>query len=246
MRTTKTGFTLFVIWVLSIDYCQSQEFSGSWIMAYMRAKQPVFTMIQQDGELTLEDETPQDSTIIQSSALMLMTAVGGDSAVSYSWDGEERWAIERLEGQLRFNGVRDSLYGNYDQEGRLVLASTIDTVPTEYIFESLSLRNKKQKLDIIDTRWKVEGDAGLLSNQQFVFQQDSLLTTELEGRAAFGEYYIHPLGRQNALELVVNQPDNFMGIIYLTRVSRRRMYGVLYAVIDDETRPKKYSITLRR
>ena len=242
MRKLLSGITLLLL----VTQVAAQDFTGSWIMSYMRAKQPVFTMIQEDGELTLEDETPQDSTIIQSSALMLMTSISKDSAVSFSWDGEERWAIERIEGMLRFNGARDSLYGNYDQDGRLILASTIDQVPTEYIFEPLSFKQKKQKLDIINTRWKVQGEAGLLTNQQFIFQKDSLLTTELEGRAAFGEYYIHPLGKQNALEFVVNLPENFMGIIYLTRVSKRKMSGIFYAVVDDATRPRKTAITLKR
>ena len=71
----------------------AQNISGTWVMAYIKAKQPVFTMVQKDGELVLEDETPQDSTIIYSPGLMLMQPFSKDSAVSYSWYGAEKWSI---------------------------------------------------------------------------------------------------------------------------------------------------------
>jgi len=242
MRKLLCLFTL----LFSAIWLPAQEFEGSWVMAYMRARQPVFTMIQQDGELSLEDETPEDSTIIQSSGLMVMTAQGKDSAVSYSWDGEEHWFIERLPDMIRFNGSLDSLYGNFDADGRLVLASTLDEVPTEYIFEPLQLRKKQQDLEIINTQWSVLGEADFLTNHKLIFQADSVLTNELDGRAAFGEYYIHPLGKHVALEFVINLPETYMGIIYFTRVTKRRLIGFFYAVIDDENLPRKVPVTLKR
>lgn len=237
--------SLFALLLLA-GHASAQEFKGSWIMAYMRAKQPVFTMIQEAGELSLESETPEDSTIIQSSGLMLMKSLGSDSAVSYSWDGEERWFIERLPDMIRFNGSLDSLYGNYDVEGRLVLSSTLDEVPTDYIFVPLDFKQKRQDLDIVNTQWSVVGEAGFLTDQKFIFQADSVLTNELKGKAAFGEYYIHPIGVHYALEFVVNLPETYMGIIYLTRVSRRRLSGLFYEVIDDVSSPLPVSVTLKR
>lgn len=225
---------------------EAQDFSGTWVMAYVKAKQPVFTMIRQNGELSLEDETPEDSTIIQSHGLMLLQALTDDKARSYSWDGEENWEIEYLDKGLRLKGSVDSLYGDFDAEGRLVLSSTLDDVPTQYFFEPLNFPGKAQPLEIVNTQWTVDADAGLLSNQLLSFQADSVLTNEHEGRAAFGEYYIHPLGQQTALEFVINLPDNYMGIIYFTRIRKRKMEGIFYEIVDDNQKPVRLPITLRR
>jgi hypothetical protein len=233
--------------VLLISFqCYSQEISGSWIMTYIKAKQPVFTMIQQDGELTLEDEVPQDSTIIYSPGLMLIEPFSNDSAISYSWEDTEKWQIRRVDEQLWFYGERDSLFGDFDAEGRLVLSSTLDDRPTDYVFEELKFRRSTDKLDIENTTWQVSAEDSFLNDQIINFKQDSLLTSELNAKAEFGEYYIHPIEDKFAIEFVVNTPKSYIGIIYITRVSRKKMEGVFYALTEDGIRPKRTEIVLRK
>lgn len=224
----------------------SQQVSGSWIMTYIKAKQPVFTMIQEDGELTLEDETPQDSTIIYSPGLMLMKPFSKDSAISYSWEDVEKWAFEKLGDQFWFYGERDSLYGNLDAEGRLVLSSTLDDRPTSYVFEKQKFARSASRLNIENTTWTVSAQDSFLKDQILNFKQDSVLTSELNGKAEFGEYYIHPIEDKFAIEFVVNMPKSYIGIIYITKVARKKMEGVFYALVEDGVRPKRTRITLRR
>ena len=170
-----------------VFYSQAQEFSGSWTMGYIKAKQPVFTMIQKNGRLSLEDETPQDSTYIYGPGLMLLEAVTRDSAVSYSWGQEEKWAIEYRQDELRFNGKADTLYGNFDAEGRLVLSSTIDDRPTDYVFIKTEYTQVRDELDIINTQWTVEGEADYLTGQSINFKADSVLYNQQGEFGAEGE-----------------------------------------------------------
>ncbi|MCE7995023.1 MAG: hypothetical protein HEP71_23800 [Roseivirga sp.] len=238
---------LFFLLLLSFHLTTiGQEISGSWIMTYIKAKQPVFTMIQQDGELTLEDETPQDSTIIYSPGLMLMKPFSKDSAISYSWEDIEKWSFERLDGQVWFYGVRDSLYGAFDAEGRLVLSSTVDDRPTDYVFEKQKFAKSASKLQVENTTWNVSAEDSFLNDQILSFKKDSVLTSELNGKAEFGEYYIHPIEGKFAIEFVVNTPKAHIGIMYITKVSRKKMEGVFYALVEDGIRPKRTKITLRR
>lgn len=203
-------------------------------------------MIQQDGELTLEDETPQDSTIIYSPGLMLMKPFSKDSAISYSWEDTEKWAFERLGEQLWFYGERDSLYGDFDTEGRLILSSTLDDRPTEYVFEKQKFTKSAARLKVENTTWTVGAEDSFLNDQILAFKQDSVLTSELNGKAEFGEYYIHPIQEKFAIEFVVNTPATYIGIIYITKVSKKKMEGVFYALVEDGVRPKRTQITLKR
>lgn len=239
--------SLFLFLLASLYFTTlGQDMSGSWIMSYIKAKQPVFTMIQQDGELTLEDETPQDSTIIYSPGLMLMKPFSKDSAMSYSWEDTEKWAFERLGGRLWFYGERDSLYGDFDTEGRLVLSSTLDDRPTDYVFEKQRFARSAGRLNVENTTWTVGAEDSFLDNQVLFFKKDSVLTSELNGEAAFGEYYIHPIEDNFAIEFVVNTPKAHIGIIYITKVTRKKMEGIFYALVEDGIRPKRTQITLRR
>ncbi len=237
---------LFLLLISTYFTAISQDMSGSWVMTYIKAKQPVFTMIQEDGELTLEDETPQDSTIIYSPGLMLMKPFSKDSAISYSWEDVEKWAFEKLDSQFWFYGARDSLYGNFDSEGRLVLSSTLDDRPTEYVFEKQKFARSASRLSVENTSWNISAEDSYLNDQIISFKQDSVLTSELNGKAEFGEYYIHPIEDKFAIEFVVNTPKSYIGIIYITKVARKKMEGVFYALIEDGIRPEKIRITLRR
>ncbi len=244
-----SGMRKGLFFFLLIGFCSigwAQEVSGSWIMSYIKAKQPVFTMIQQDGELKLEDETPQDSTIIYSPGLMLMKPFSKDSAISYSWEDTEKWAFEKLENQYWFYGARDSLYGSFDTEGRLILSSTLDDRPTEYVFEKQKFARSAARVKVENTTWNVTAGDSFLNDQIINFRKDSVLTSELNGKAEFGEYYIHPIEDKFAIEFVVNTPKSYIGIIYITKVGRKKMEGVFYALIEDGIRPKKTRITLRR
>ena len=215
-------------------------------MAYIKAKQPVFTMIQVDGELTLENETPQDSTIIYSPGLMLLKSVSADSAVSYSWEGAEQWNIERIDDQIWLNGKRDSLYGNFNGIGELVLSSTLDDRPTDYVFEQLNFGKSANKLDIENTSWSVSAQDSFLNDQLINFKKDSVLVSEIEGKATYGEYYIHPIEDKFAVEFVVNAPSTHIGIIYFTKVTKKKMEGVFYELLEDGILPEKTKITLKR
>ncbi|GAB5524735.1 MAG: hypothetical protein Roseis2KO_26070 [Roseivirga sp.] len=238
---------LFFLLLISTYFTAiSQDMSGSWIMTYIKAKQPVFTMIQEDGELTLEDETPQDSTIIYSPGLMLMKPFSKDSAISYSWEDVEKWAFEKQDDQFWFYGARDSLYGNFDTDGRLVLSSTLDDRPTDYVFEKQKFARSASRLAIENTSWTVSAEDSFLNDQIINFKQDSVLTSELNGKAEFGEYYIHPIEDKFAIEFVVNIPKSYIGIIYITKVARKKIEGVFYALVEDGVRPEKTSVTLRR
>lgn len=237
---------LFLLFTLSLYApSQAQEFSGDWIMGYIKAKQPIFTMISKDGQMMLEDETPQDSAYIFGPGLMLLKARGKKNAVSFSWDGVEKWEIEYLEDQIRFNGKTDTLYGNFNEDEQLILSSTLDDRPTEYVFVKTDYPQQKYKL-LIEGDWNVEGEANYLTGHQLSFKKDSLMSNQQGEFGAEGEYFIHPLGSQFAVEYVVNYPSTYIGILYITEFRVNSMKGVFYAVVEDDKVPERVEITLLR
>lgn len=237
---------LFILLISVSIAAGAQDISGSWIMSYIKAKQPVFVMVEQDGELMLEDEIPQDSTIIYSPGLMLLKPFSKDSAVSYSWDGAEKWAIEWIDDEVWFKGERDSLYGSLNAEGRLALSSTLDDRPTSYVFDKLKFERSASKFSIENTNWRSSAEDSFLDGQLLSFKQDSVLVSEVDREATFGEYYIHPIEDKFAVEFVVNAPATYIGIIYFTKVTKRKMEGIFYALVEDGILPKRTKVTLKR
>ncbi len=237
---------LILFFTLVPIFLHAQELSGTWVMAYVKAKQPVYMMIQNNGELELDESAAPDSAITYTAGLMSLSMISKDSAVSYSWEGEEFWSVQRTNSEFRFNGQIDTLYGGFNKQNVLVLKSTIDDIPTEYVFHALKFKKNNEPLEIQNTTWDISGGKSYLAGQRFIFQADSALTSTHQQQSKPGEYYIHPLKNDYAIEFVVNTPSTYMGIIYLTDIRKNRLTGVFFSNEDSEEEPKRMAISLKR
>ena len=103
------GAILFIIGSLAF----SQSLKGSWIMAYVEAKQPIYTMVEIDGQYQMADDVPQDSSFVYSNGLMLID-FDEKNPVSYSWEGKEHWSYRIEDDQIFLYSQKDTLYGVYE------------------------------------------------------------------------------------------------------------------------------------
>lgn len=212
---------------------------GTWVMSYVRAKQPIFTMVDNEGSFELADEVPQDSTYLFSPGLM--TLQFGEEINSYSWEGKESWEQEVLGDSLFLYGKRDTLYGVYHAQ-KIILSSTLDDRPTEYHFDPLDI-DPKETPDLMGYRWKAKVE-------QHSFD-DALFRFSLSPNS--DPYTVKPidLGPMKAFEyeLPPTQPeanDQEYGIVYLFKTKRKRLGAIFYPARDDSSAPLRKEMSLKR
>lgn len=218
----------------------AQAPSGNWVMAFVKAKQPVFTMFQEEGSFELADEIPQDSIFLYSPGLMSLHFTQ-EKITSYSWEGEEGWTSKIVEDSIYLFGQRDTLYGVFNKQ-KIILSSTLDDRPTEYHFDPLD-EDDFEAPELLGFSWKVRSKGHTLDR--------ALIRFSLEPNSSLYNYKPLDMGPMKAFEyeLPPSTPeagDQEYGIVYLFKKSRYRVDGVFYPARDDSEAPSRREIRLNK
>lgn len=232
-------YSLLLIGLVSSLAMSAQMPSGTWVMSYVRAKQPIFTMVNFGDGYELDSEVPQDSTFLYSPGLM--SIIFGEEIKSYSWEGEESWSSKILKDSIYLFGQRDTLYGVFNDQ-KVVLSSTLDDRPTEYHFDPLD-KEGFEAPDLLGYGWKAKVKGHSFDKQTLRF---SLSPND-------SQYNFKPLdlGNMTAFEyeLPASAPDandQEYGIVYLFQLRRNRIEGVFYPARDDSDAPTRKEIRLSK
>ena len=234
------GAILFIISTSAF----SQSLKGSWIMAYVEAKQPIYTMVEIDGQYQMADDVPQDSSFVYSNGLMLID-FDEENPVSYSWEGKEDWSYNIEDNRIFLFSERDTLYGVYESN-QFAVSSTLDDRPTIYYFKPLGFKADYTALE--KTAWTVEEEDNFF-NEKFYFTKDNV-ERKVITQGADEDYTYYGLGNLNTIEYEVSYPllestYSEFGMMYLFRGGRKRLRGVYYPVIDDRE-PQRKEITFKK
>lgn len=231
------SFILLLVICFSFSL-SAQTSSGTWVMAFVKAKQPVFTMFEEEGSYELADEVPQDSLYLFSPGLMSIH-FDAEGIRSYSWEGEETWTSQVTKDSLYLFGQRDTLYGVFNEQ-RIILSSTLDDRPTEYHFDPLEEEDYESP-ELLGYSWKARAAAHPFDK--------NLLRFSLSPNSA--EYTFKPLNlgplKAFEYELPPTSPDasdQEYGIVYLFQTRRNRVEGVFYPARDDSGAPTRKTIRL--
>jgi len=230
---------LIVIGIFSMLSVNAQSPSGSWVMAYVRAKQPIFTMVNLGDGYELDSEAPQDSTYLYSPGLM--TIHFEEEITSYSWDGKENWLSKTVNDSIYLYGERDTLYGVFSEQ-KVILSSTLDDRPTEYHFDPLGDEGYDSP-DLLGYSWTVKAKGHSFDKRTFQFS----LSPNNSGNS-FEPLDLGPM-KAFEYELPASSPDasdQEYGIVYLYQTRKKRVEGVFYPAQDDSDAPLRKTIRLSR
>ncbi|MEC7755210.1 hypothetical protein [uncultured Roseivirga sp.] len=238
----RIGLVLSLLLFSSILIARQQP-SGTWVMAYSKARQPVLSATMEQGELVFDKGTPFDSSEVYTPGLMVLQFGDARTAKSYSWDGNENWRWRIIQDSLLMFGQRDTLYGRLSTD-EIVLSSTIDAVPTEYTFlkveSGLSLTTLPAKAQL-----ELSIDEHVFDGQRWLFQKDTVyaVNTATPGQ----ELFLTTLEPLQVVEYAIDKAHGKveLGIIYLFQEKRKRYVGLFYPVVDDFTRPKARRLNFR-
>lgn len=211
----------------------SQSPSDVWVMSYVRAKQPIWTMIENEGSFEMDEEPPQDSTFLFSPGLMVIDF--RDEIKSYSWEGEEKWTSRLAKDSLYLFGQRDTLYGVFNAQ-KLILSSTLDDRPTEYHFDKLPSSNFN-KPDLLGKRWKVSVDQHHFDKDYFSFKSAGNPATSLMNDLHTFIEIDQTILSAFEFDLLNEKNEQEYGIVYLYREKGKTVRGVFYATPNDTEPP---------
>ncbi|MBO3698826.1 hypothetical protein [Roseivirga sp. E12] len=227
----------------------AQKPSGLWVLKYVKALQPVFTMVQIDGQYEMVDEDPQDSTFLYNSGLMTLEFSKRQKPVSHAWDGKEQWEMDLKDNEIFLYGKRDTLYGSYNTE-EIILRSTLDDRPTYYHFTPL----KEKKIStpaILEGKWQIDSSNRLLKDLQISFSEDSTFQITTGKSLESKVYFTYDMEKIKGIEYdfppkTIESKDNELGTIYLFKTRRKTIKGVFYPVTDGVSIPIRSELTLLR
>lgn len=221
----------------------AQQPKGTWVMAHIKAKQPVLSATMEKGELVFDEGEPYDSSEVYTPGLMVLQFEEEQTARSFSWDGNENWTWRMKEDSLLMYSQKDTLFGDYSGK-KMVMSSTIDNVPTEYTFLKIP---EDLELDAIKPGWEgqVTVDDHPFNLIDLTFQQNTLTTRDTEIPEL--ELYLTTIGPLQVIEYSFDREYNKVefGIIYLFRERRKLYKGFYYPVVDDFREPKEVQLEIR-
>lgn len=236
----KLVITTLLSFLFSISLAQQP--SGTWVMAHIKAKQPVLSATMEQGELVFDEGDPKDSSEVYTPGLMVLQFEPDNKAQSFSWEGNENWRWSLENDSLLMYGERDTLFGNYSRE-RIILSSTLDNVPTQYTFLSIANNIELQPIKP-GTRGKISISDHVLNGLELAFEQDTVIATSNSVQGL--ELYLTTIGSLQVIEYALDRENDKveLGIIYLFMENRRKYKGLFYPVIDDFRRPKELELEL--
>ena len=214
-------------------------------MAYVEAKQPIYTMVEIDGQYQMADDVPQDSSFVYSNGLMLID-FDQKQPVSYSWEGAENWTYQINRDSIYLFSKKDTLYGSYRSD-EFKVSSTLDDRPTYYYFKPLGFN--ADYADLENSAWIVKANENFFSNKEFHFEGSEVEVKALS-EGAKEDYTHYGVEKLSALEYEISYPllestYSEFGMIYLFKDGKKKLRGIYYPVIDDRE-PKRREVELRR
>ncbi|OEK02650.1 hypothetical protein BFP97_14460 [Roseivirga sp. 4D4] len=241
---------LLILFLLCACHISSaQKPTGLWILKYVKALQPVFTMVEIDGQYEMVDEDPQDSTFLYNSGLMTLEFQKRSTAKTHSWDGEEQWTFDKANDQIYFYGQRDTLYGTYNKQ-ELILRSTLDDRPTYYHFTPFEAK-KISTPKILEGQWQLNSSKPYFKDLQVQFTTDSTYQVTTGKSLKSQKYFTYLFDDISAVEFDFPPNDkerdqHEMGTIYIYQTRKKEIKGVFYAIKDGVAVPIKSELTLTR
>ena len=216
-------------------------------MTYVKVLQPVYTMVDIDGEYEMDPSAPQDSSFLYNSGLMTFEFTKKNQATSHSWDGREEWTFEMDENQIQLFGARDTLFGEFNKT-QIILSSTLDDRPTFYHFEKLNER-KLSTVSLDSNTYSISIQDHIFSDNQITFTSDStqVITNTAESKSK--KFFTYSLNQMNAFEydLYPKEGSAFkqeLGTVYLFKTGRKEIKGIFYPIYDGLEVPEKKILTL--
>ena len=223
--------------------CLSQQPGDFWVLAFIETNQPVFTMIQEGGQMSLAEEDPTDSTLVYGPGLMTLEVLDAEKAVTHSWEGEEQFTWEQVAGELRLYGKRDTLYGTFGKKDALVLQSTLDDLPTRYFFVPYKRKNTEQ-VDFTSDQWTTEAKGHFFDDRKFFLSQDAVDIQLPQFVQPNDEYDLYRIGKVYTIEYYLKAPIGpESGVVYLFPGKKGRLDGVYFPVKDEYAPPSPQKIT---
>ena len=226
----------------------AQELSGTWIMAYVKAKQPIYTMVEVDGQYELAEDIPQDSSYVFGTGLMVLEFLDNQKAVSYSWEGREDWTTQFDNDRIELFGGRDTLYGTFNK-GQFVVSSTLDDRPTKYFFEELKTK-AYQSPELVNTSFAAKVKGHYFNNNNFHFG-----TTEVQHgdgqKQNKDQYTWHSLTNLEVVEyellweMLGDMTYSEFGMMYLYQEGKQ-VKGVVYPITESTETPKRYEVRFKK
>lgn len=218
-----------------------------WVLKYVKALQPLYTMVEVDGVFEFEEEDPQDSSFLYNSGLMTLRFEKKDEAISHSWDGKEEWNYAIDQNSIQLYGKRDTLYGEF-KEKQLILSSTLDDRPTFYYFERLE-EEKLSTLTLSKRDLRVSAKNHFFDNNMFLFMSDSIKPFSNVRDSESKLYFTYQLGKLNAIEYDFYPKDSAdfkqeLGTIYFYKTDKKTIKGFFYPIYDGLNEPEKVTLTL--
>lgn len=241
-------FVLIFLYSSMVISSYGQDLSGTWIMAYVKAKQPIYTMVEVDGKYELAEDTPQDSSYIFGTGLMVLEFQDNQKAVSYSWEGQENWTTKFEKGQVELYGDRDTLFGVFNQS-QFKVSSTLDDRPTEYFFERLDTKSY-QSPELANTSLTARVKGHYFNNNSFRFGVTEL-QHEDEQNQNQDQYTWHSLTNLEVVEyelqweMLGNDVYSEFGMMYIYQKGKQ-IRGVVYPIVEDAVTPKRYEIRFKK
>jgi hypothetical protein len=231
-------FFLLVLFPLGLS---SQNLQGDWLLAYIVSTPPEMTIDEDGVDLAMGDKEAEAESFVEQ-GLMILSVLSNGKATSDYADVRENWKVVQEGRNVRFESKADTLYGNLNDEGLLQLRSVIDQFPTEYYFTTYA--PKAMKLDLSNTRWKVEAN-NVLDGKTLEFKSDSELRIWTDGKSQLTDYFLIPLGDYYAIELSSGEFQSGFVIIYIENLTGEALSGVMYVVAPDDA-PKRVKIQLNK
>lgn len=218
-----------------------------WILKYVKALQPLYTMVEIDGKFEFEEEDPQDSSFLYNSGLMTLRFAKKNKAISHSWDGKEEWNYTIDQNSIQLFGKRDTLYGELMEE-QLILSSTLDDRPTFYHFEKLE-EEKLSTLTLAENNLRVSVKNHFFDNNVFLFVADSIKPFSNVRDSESKVHFTYQLGKLNAIEYDFYPKDSAdfkqeLGTIYFYKTDKKTIKGFFYPIYDGLNEPEKKTLTL--
>lgn len=238
---------IILILICSTASIYAQQPSGLWILTHVKALQPVYTMVEIDGEFELVDDAPRDSSFLYNSGLMTIEFQNAQNATSHSWDGEEQWTLALQKEKFYLYGQRDTLYGDFNED-ELILRSTLDDRPTFYHFSPLN-EKRFSTPDLLGKTWTINSTNTLLSELNMTFTTDSTYQVSTGKSFKSKIYFTYELNQLAAIEYdfppTSEMGDNQeLGTIYLFKTRGKKVKGIFYPITDGVTAPTKSELTL--
>lgn len=225
----------------------AQQPKGTWLMAYVKALQPVYTMVEVDGEYQLDESVPQDSSFLYNSGLMVIEFGKKNKAISHSWDGKENWTIKIDQNKIQLFGERDTLFGEFNQK-QIIVSSTLDDRPTFYHFEQLDVK-KFSTFSLSEGEWSIDLENHHLSDLITRFTYQSIDSTIEFSSNKSKLYFTYVLDKLQAIEydFPPSQEKDLqqeLSTIYFFKSKRKGIIGVFYPITDGLDVPERKSLRL--